>query len=58
MADKFFYRIRLDKLKEYAKDDLQDNELLSKLKKLDSQISSSVETARGSRKLAFRRYRP
>ena len=56
MADnKFFYRIRLQAIKDYAKDDLQDNDLLTKLKTLDSKISSSVETARGSRKLAFRR---
>ena len=55
MADKFFYKIRLDKLKEYAKDDLQDNELLTKLKSLDGKINSSVETARGNRKLQFRR---
>ena len=55
MADKFYYRIRLDKLKEYAKDDLQDNELLTKLKSLDGKINSSVESVRGNRKLQFRR---
>ena len=55
MADKFFYRIRLQAIKDYAEFTLQDNDLLTKLKSLDGKINSSVETARGNRKLQFRR---
>ena len=55
MTDKFFYRIRLQAIKDYAEFTLQDNDLLTKLKSLDGKISSSVETARGNRKLQFRR---
>ena len=56
MADnKFYYRIRLQAIKDYAEFTLQDNDLLTKLKSLDGKISSSVETARGNRKIAFRR---
>ena len=55
MTDKFFYRIRLQAIKDYAEFTLQDNDLLTKLKSLDGKINSSVETARGNRKLQFRR---
>ena len=53
--DKFFYRIRLQAIKDYAEFTLQDNDLLTKLKSLDGKINSSVESVRGNRKLQFRR---
>ena len=56
MSDnKYFYRIRLQEIMDYAESTLMDEDLLTKLKTLDGKISSSVETARGNRKLAFRR---
>ena len=53
--NKFFYRIRLQAIKDYAEFTLQDNDLLTKLKSLDGKINSSVESVRGNRKLQFRR---